>query len=263
MCRWIAYRGETTALEHYVTEPAHSLIAQSIQALEFDRRASMATVLGLAGTASTRSPAFTAKSGRPGPTKTCAICAGTCSRICSSPMSAPRPAPPITRPNCHPFACGKWLFMHNGFVGNWTPAAPPGRGAHSRTSFIRRASAPPIPKRSSWPSWAPASTIRWRATESVLARLTDLVIGPSRDRLRFTAALVERPGPLRLPLRGERSSQHALLPRIRARHRCRVRAAGPGSRNWIPVPENHVLVAKAGERGAHRAVSSSAPEAAE
>ena len=25
MCRWIAYRGETTALEHYVTEPAHSL----------------------------------------------------------------------------------------------------------------------------------------------------------------------------------------------------------------------------------------------
>ena len=34
MCRWIAYRGETIALEHYVTAPAHSLIAQSIHALE-------------------------------------------------------------------------------------------------------------------------------------------------------------------------------------------------------------------------------------
>src|ERR1700726_3395770 len=34
MCRWIAYRGETTALEHYVTEPDHSLISQSIHALE-------------------------------------------------------------------------------------------------------------------------------------------------------------------------------------------------------------------------------------
>jgi glutamine amidotransferase len=34
MCRWIAYRGETTALEHYVTEPEHSLISQSIHALE-------------------------------------------------------------------------------------------------------------------------------------------------------------------------------------------------------------------------------------
>jgi glutamine amidotransferase len=26
---------------------------------------------------------------------------------------------PITRPNCHPFACGRWMFMHNGSVGNW------------------------------------------------------------------------------------------------------------------------------------------------
>ena len=34
MCRWIAYRGQTIALEHYVTAPAHSLIAQSINALE-------------------------------------------------------------------------------------------------------------------------------------------------------------------------------------------------------------------------------------
>src|SRR5262249_39816504 len=24
-----------------------------------------------------------------------------------------------TRPNCHPFACGRWLFMHNGVIGNW------------------------------------------------------------------------------------------------------------------------------------------------
>src|SRR5215213_11418608 len=34
MCRWIAYRGETTALEHYVTEPEHSLVTQSLRALE-------------------------------------------------------------------------------------------------------------------------------------------------------------------------------------------------------------------------------------
>ena len=27
---------------------------------------------------------------------------------------------PVTRPNCHPFACGRWLFMHNGMIGNWT-----------------------------------------------------------------------------------------------------------------------------------------------
>src|SRR5262249_42407812 len=34
MCRWIAYRGETTPLEQYVTAPAHSLVVQSQRALE-------------------------------------------------------------------------------------------------------------------------------------------------------------------------------------------------------------------------------------
>lgn len=34
MCRWIAYRGETTAFEHYITEPEHSLVTQSLRALQ-------------------------------------------------------------------------------------------------------------------------------------------------------------------------------------------------------------------------------------
>jgi len=34
MCRWIAYRGETITLERYVTAPAHSLVVQSMRALE-------------------------------------------------------------------------------------------------------------------------------------------------------------------------------------------------------------------------------------
>ena len=34
MCRWIAYLGETTAFEHYVTEPEHSLATQSLRALQ-------------------------------------------------------------------------------------------------------------------------------------------------------------------------------------------------------------------------------------
>ena len=34
MCRWIAYRGETVPLEQYVTQPARSLLAQSLDAFE-------------------------------------------------------------------------------------------------------------------------------------------------------------------------------------------------------------------------------------
>jgi predicted glutamine amidotransferase len=25
----------------------------------------------------------------------------------------------VMRQNCHPFACGRWMFMHNGFIGSW------------------------------------------------------------------------------------------------------------------------------------------------
>src|SRR4051812_47125994 len=25
----------------------------------------------------------------------------------------------VTRQNCHPFGCGRWMFMHNGFIGSW------------------------------------------------------------------------------------------------------------------------------------------------
>jgi predicted glutamine amidotransferase len=25
----------------------------------------------------------------------------------------------VTRQNCHPFACGRWMFMQNGFIGSW------------------------------------------------------------------------------------------------------------------------------------------------
>src|SRR6267142_1094829 len=27
---------------------------------------------------------------------------------------------PTTRPNCHPFAYGRFLFMHNGQIGDWS-----------------------------------------------------------------------------------------------------------------------------------------------
>ncbi len=39
---------------------------------------------------------------------------------------------PITRPNCHPFACGRWLFMHNGLIGNWSRLRRKVEGADPR-----------------------------------------------------------------------------------------------------------------------------------
>ncbi|NVO15436.1 MAG: class II glutamine amidotransferase [Rhodoplanes sp.] len=119
MCRWIAYRGETIALEHYVTAPARSLVAQSLHALE--------------STASTHGDGFGlgwyGDHPEPGlyrevrPAWSDENLRYLCRHIQSHMFFAhvrSATGTPITRPNCHPFACGRWLFMHNGFIGDWT-----------------------------------------------------------------------------------------------------------------------------------------------
>jgi predicted glutamine amidotransferase len=118
MCRWIAYRGNTIALEHYVTSPTHSLIAQSIRALE--------------STASTNGDGFGlgwyGEHPEPGLYREVRpawsdenlhyLCRHIRSHLFFGHVRAST-GTPVTRPNCHPFACGRWMFMHNGVIGDW------------------------------------------------------------------------------------------------------------------------------------------------
>jgi predicted glutamine amidotransferase len=242
MCRWIAYRGETTALEHYVTSPAHSLVTQSIAALE-----STASVngdgfgLGWYGTHPEPGlyreirPAWSDENLR-------YLCRHLQSHLFFAHVRAAT-GTPITRPNCHPFACAKWLFMHNGFIGNWSrlrrkvealipDALYPARigTTDSEAIFLAVMGAgmdDPV-----------------AATQTTLERLTDLV-GP--DRMRFTAALANG--------RDLFAFRYAVNDRAntlyyRESEQGVVVVSEPldtDHRNWIPVPESHVLVAKAGE----------------
>ncbi len=119
MCRWIAYRGETISLEHYVTAPAHSLVVQSLKALE--------------STASTNGDGFGmgwyGEHPEPGLYREVRpawsdenlryLCRHIRSHLYFAHVRAST-GTPITRPNCHPFACGRWMFMHNGLIGNWS-----------------------------------------------------------------------------------------------------------------------------------------------
>ncbi len=87
------------------------------------------------------------------------------------------------------------------------------------------------------------------AAEKVLATLTDLVNQTEpADRLRFTAALSNGSDLYAFRYAVNDQRQHALLPGIGRRHRHRFRAARSRHKNWIAVPENHVVVACAGER---------------
>lgn len=118
MCRWIAYRGRTIPLEHYVTEPAHSLVSQSIKALE-STASTNGDGFGLGwygdhpepGRFREVQPAWSDENLR-------YICRHLHSHLFFAHVRAAT-GTPITRPNCHPFACGPWLFMHNGYIGDW------------------------------------------------------------------------------------------------------------------------------------------------
>lgn len=118
MCRWIAYRGETRAFEQYVTEPVHSLIAQSLRSLEATARTN-GDGFGLGwygihpepGLYRETRPAWSDENLR-------YLCRHLQSHMFFAHVRAAT-CTAVTRQNCHPFVCGQWMFMHNGFIGSW------------------------------------------------------------------------------------------------------------------------------------------------
>jgi predicted glutamine amidotransferase len=118
MCRWIAYQGEATFFENYVTEPVHSLIDQSLRAREATGTTN-GDGFGLGwygihpepGLYRETRPAWSDENLR-------YLCRHLRSHLFFAHVRAAT-GTAVTRQNCHPFACGRWLFMHNGFIGSW------------------------------------------------------------------------------------------------------------------------------------------------
>jgi glutamine amidotransferase len=246
MCRWIAYRGETTALEDYVTEPAHSLISQSIHAME-----STASVngdgFGLGwyskhpepGLYREIRPAWSDENLR-------YLCRHLQSHLFFAHVRAAT-GTAITRANCHPFACGKWLFMHNGFLGNWNrwrrhvEALIPDELYPSRIgttdseaiflAILGAGIEHPV-----------------AAAKKILAMLTDIVSqSETEDRFRFTAALTD--GRNLYAFRYSVNDQaNTLYYREADGGIVIVSEPFDHDENWVMVPEDHVVVAMPGEQ---------------
>jgi glutamine amidotransferase len=246
MCRWIAYRGEMTALEHYVTEPSHSLISQSIQALESTASTNGDGFgLGWYGTHPEPGlyrevrPAWSDENLR-------YLCRHLHSHLFFAHVRAAT-GTPITRPNCHPFACGNWMFMHNGFIGSWNRLRRKVEGLIPDALYPARVG--------TTDSEAVFLAILGAgiehpvaAAETVLAQLTDLVNETEpADRLRFTAAMSNG--------RDLYAFRYAVNDRANTLY---YRETDTGivivsepldrDKNWIAVPESSVVVACAGER---------------
>jgi ergothioneine biosynthesis protein EgtC len=247
MCRWIAYRGETSAFEHYVTEPEHSLVSQSIRALE-STAGTNGDGFGLGwygehpepGLYRETRPAWSDENLR-------YLCRHLHSHLFFAHVRAAT-GTAVTRQNCHPFASGRWLFMHNGFVGSW--------------SRLRRKVEALIPD-ALYPSrlgttdseavflaimGAGVEQDPVRATATVLGALCRLVNENGlRERLRFTSALANGHDLFAFRF-AENDSANTLYYRQDGDQVIAASEPFDKEPDWMEVPANHVLVARAAER---------------
>jgi hypothetical protein len=92
MCRWIAYRGENIALKHYVTSPSHSLIAQSLHALE-STASTNGDGFGLGWYGDHAEPGHETGPVQLGPTRAAVARANRNGRVIVEPLASHLPAP--------------------------------------------------------------------------------------------------------------------------------------------------------------------------
>lgn len=118
MCRWIAYRGRPVFIEDVVVKPGHSLVDQSLHASE-GKTQTNGDGFGLGWYGEREEPGLYREI-RPAwsDENLKAICAQVRSPLFFAHVRAAT-GTATTRANCHPYAHGRWLFMHNGQVGGY------------------------------------------------------------------------------------------------------------------------------------------------
>lgn len=119
MCRLTAYVGPPIPLENIIVNPAHSLLAQSQDAQEA-KLAVNGDGFGIAWYDDLCEPGlykdvFPAWSDSNLPS----ICRMVKSRLFLAHVRASTVGS-VSRENCHPFTHGRWSFMHNGIIGNFS-----------------------------------------------------------------------------------------------------------------------------------------------
>jgi len=121
MCRFIAYRGEAITLESLVVRPRNSLINQSIDAQEFEERLN-GDGFGLAWYARGVCPEpalFRSVTPAWSNLNLLRLARVVQSDAILAHVRAASPGMVVTEANCHPFASGRFAFMHNGHVGDF------------------------------------------------------------------------------------------------------------------------------------------------
>jgi len=118
MCRWLAYSGSPVLLEELLYRPKHSLIVQSLHSqLGAEETNGDGFGVGWYGEADTPAvfhsiePAWNDRNLRD-------LARHIRSGVVFAHIRASTGSP-VQQTNCHPFRHGRWLWMHNGLIGDF------------------------------------------------------------------------------------------------------------------------------------------------
>ena len=118
MCRWLAYSGSPVLLEDLLYKPKHSLIDQSLHStMGAETTNGDGFGIGWYGAADTPGtfhslePAWNNRNLRD-------LSAHVRSGLVLAHIRASSGSP-VQETNCHPFRYGRWLWMHNGVIGDF------------------------------------------------------------------------------------------------------------------------------------------------
>jgi glutamine amidotransferase len=248
MCRWVAYRGETVPLERYVTAPAHSLVVQSLRALEA-AGSTNGDGFGLGWYAEHDEPGLY-REVRPAwsDENLRHLCRHIRSHLFFAHVRAST-GTPTTRPNCHPFSHGRWMFMHNGQLGDWSLIRRQVEAMIPDAFYASRVGTTDSEALFLAILGAGAEEDPVGATTSVLARIASLVAASGTpEPLRFTAALSD--GRNLYAFRyADRGGANTLYYRIVGHSVVVVSEPLDMERgHWRQVPESHLIVVREGEQ---------------
>lgn len=192
MCRFLAYQGAPVLLDSVVTQPCHSLIHQSLHAEEA-KVPTNGDGFGLGWYGEREEPGLYREL-RPAwsDENLLSLCRQVRSPLFFAHVRAAT-GTATTRANCHPFAHGRWMFMHNGQIGDFSAVRRPLEAELSDAHYAARAGTTDselvfllIQAR------LEAGQAPLPATRAVLALVrAAMAKACAREPLRFTAALTD------------------------------------------------------------------------
>lgn len=247
MCRWIAYRGRPVYIEDVVVKPGHSLVHQSLHAHE-GKTETNGDGFGVGWYGERPTPGLYREI-RPAwsDENLKSICAQVRSHLFFAHVRAAT-GTASTRANCHPYAHGEWMFMHNGQIGGY--------------ARLRRAIENLIPddlylgRQGSTDSEAIflAALARISAADpvsavaSVLSEVKSLMQGAGvREALRFTSALTNGRDVYAFRWACDAKAPTLYWRRDGSDDLCIVSEPYDEEKGcWNPIPQGSALVARAG-----------------